>query len=81
MNDLEQKEFLSKIIIEKAFKEHPKEKCAVACSFGKDSMLVLYMIRQIYPDVKVIFCNTGVEYPETIAFKKRMVSELSLIHI
>ena len=78
MNDLEQKEFLSKIIIEKAFKEHDREKCAVACSFGKDSMLVLYLVRLVYPDVKVVFCNTGVEYPETIAFKKRMVAEWNL---
>lgn len=62
-------------LIKTALKEH---KCAVACSFGKDSVLVLYMVRQFKPDVDVVFCNTGVELPETIEFMKELREEWQL---
>jgi tRNA(Ile)-lysidine synthase TilS/MesJ len=54
------------------------ENLAVACSFGKDSMVVLDMARKINPNVKVVFNNTGVEFPETIQFKNEMVKKWKL---
>lgn len=54
------------------------DRTAVSCSFGKDSTLVLYLARELNPDVKVIFCNTGVEYPETIQFRDRLTKEWDL---
>lgn len=45
---------------------------AVACSFGKDSMTVLHMALKYKPDIKVIFNNTGVEFPETIEYKEKI---------
>lgn len=39
-------------------------KCVVSFSGGKDSTLLLYLVRQIYPDVKGVFYDTGLEYPE-----------------
>jgi len=68
----------SNVIIDRAFREHPVEKCAVACSFGKDSMAVLNLVRLKHPEIKVVFCNSGVEFPDTIAFKNRIVKELGL---
>jgi len=68
---------LANITIKKALKEHPN-KCAVACSFGKDSIATLHLVRQFEPDIKVVFCNTGVEYPETLAFRDRIVKEWNL---
>lgn len=43
---------------------------AVGCSFGSCSVAVLHMALQIKPNIKVIFNNTGVEYPETIRYKE-----------
>ena len=51
---------------------------AVACSFGKDSMVVLHMALKHDPNVKVVFENSGVEFPETIHFKNRMKKEWNL---
>jgi phosphoadenosine phosphosulfate reductase len=51
---------------------------AVACSFGKDSMVVLYMALRVNPDIKVIFNNSGVEFPETIRIKNRLKSDWNL---
>lgn len=43
-------------------------KSVVAWSGGKDSTLVLYLVRQLDPTVDVVFNNTGVEYPETVRY-------------
>jgi len=50
----------------------------VSCSFGKDSMLVLWLALKLNPNIHVVFNNTGIEYPETIKFKERMKKELDL---
>ncbi|MDY6152774.1 MAG: phosphoadenosine phosphosulfate reductase family protein [Terrisporobacter sp.] len=36
----------------------------VSYSGGKDSTVLLHIVRQLYPDVPAVFCNTGTEYPE-----------------
>lgn len=36
----------------------------VSFSGGKDSTVLLHLVRTIYPDVKAVFSNTGLEYPE-----------------
>lgn len=50
----------------------------VAFSGGKDSLLVLHLIREHYPGVTVAFSNTGVEYPETRAFVSQIAEEWAL---
>jgi len=69
---------VSKIVIQRALSEHKPEKCAVACSFGKDSMAVLHLVRQFYPEVLAIFCNTGVEYPQTLRFRDKILREWNM---
>ncbi len=59
------------ILIKQAIDKH-KDNIAVACSFGKDSMVVLHMALKYNPNIKVIFEDTGVEFPETIKFKDKM---------
>jgi 3'-phosphoadenosine 5'-phosphosulfate sulfotransferase (PAPS reductase)/FAD synthetase len=36
----------------------------VAFSGGKDSTVLLHIVRKLYPDVPAVFCDTGLEYPE-----------------
>jgi len=42
----------------------------VAFSGGKDSTVVLDLVRGLYPEVKAMFVNTGLEYPEIVKFVK-----------
>jgi len=42
----------------------------VAFSGGKDSLVVLDIVRRMYPDVLAVFCNTKLEYPELRQFVK-----------
>lgn len=53
-------------LVQHALKEHSTP--VVACSFGKHSMVVLHMVRKFRPEIKVLWNNTGVEYPDTYRF-------------
>lgn len=64
-------------LVRQAIKRH-EDRVAVTCSFGKDSMVVLHMALKANPNIKVIFENTGVEFPETIEFKEQVKKEWNL---
>lgn len=38
----------------------------VSYSGGKDSSVLLWLVRQLYPEVPAVFVHTGLEYPEVI---------------
>lgn len=40
----------------------------VAFSGGKDSTVLLRIVRELYPEVPAVFCDTGLEYPEIKEF-------------
>lgn len=42
----------------------------VAFSGGNDSLVMLHIIRSLYPDVPAVFIDTGVEFPEVRKFIK-----------
>lgn len=40
------------------------ENCAVSFSGGKDSTVLLHIVRELYPDIEAVFADTQLEYPE-----------------
>ena len=50
--------------------QHFKGQVCVSFSGGKDSTVLLHIARQLYPDMRAVFSNTGLEYPEIQQFVK-----------
>ena len=55
--------------------EHFDGNVFVSFSGGKDSTVLAHVVHDIYPDVPLVFCNTGLEYPEIRQFAERMGAE------
>jgi phosphoadenosine phosphosulfate reductase len=64
-------------VVRQAIEKHG-DKIAVTCSFGHCSVVVLHMALQVNPNIKVVFNNTGVEYPETYAYRTLLQDKLKL---
>jgi phosphoadenosine phosphosulfate reductase len=65
--------FLQKIadakeLISWAVEKYPQ--MCVGCSFGKDSMVTLHLVRSVKPDIPVVSIMAETEFPETFAFAK-----------
>ncbi len=50
------------------FYYHCGGKVYIAFSGGKDSTVLLHIVRSLYPQTQAVFCNTGLEFPEIIKF-------------
>ena len=50
--------------------DHWDGKVCISFSGGKDSTVLLDLVRQLYPDVPAVFSDTGLEYPEIRDFVK-----------
>jgi len=60
---------LTKQRIKEWYEYHDGNVC-VSFSGGKDSTVLLHIVRSMYPDVEAVFCDTGLEYPEIREFVK-----------
>lgn len=47
----------------------------ISFSGGKDSTVLTHVVHEYYPDVPLVFCNTGLEYPEIQSFARKMGAE------
>ena len=52
------------------FYEHYDGKVVISFSGGKDSTVLLDIARRLFPSIRAVFSNTGLEYPEIQAFVK-----------
>lgn len=53
-------------------------KVYVGFSGGKDSTVLLHMVRQVFPEVRGAFVNTGLEYPEIRRFALQQPNVIEL---
>ena len=61
---------MTKQRIRQWIEEYGEEGVYVSFSGGKDSTVLLDIARSVYPDIKAVFVDTGLEYPEIRQFVK-----------
>lgn len=67
---LDMKIALTKNRIRDWVREYGESGVYVSFSGGKDSTVLLHIVREMYPDIEAVFVNTGLEYPEIQKFVK-----------
>jgi phosphoadenosine phosphosulfate reductase len=50
-------------------------------SFGAESAVLLHMVSEVAPDLKIVFLDTQKLFPETIAYRDQLVSEFGLRNV
>ena len=73
---LEEKAELSRLVIKYAVEKYPR--VFAACSFGKDSRVIVDLVKQAKPDLQFIGIDTGYEFPETMTFADKLVKETGM---
>ena len=66
----------AKELIEKAIRNYPR--VAVACSFGKDSMVTVHLAREVDPEIKIFSVMTRYKPEETFDYLRRMNQKMNL---
>ena len=67
---LEDKVKLTKARIKEFVSKFGRDRCYISFSGGKDSTVLLDIVRSIYPDMKAVYIDTGLEFPEIKEFVK-----------
>ena len=77
---LQEKTAKSKKIIRQAAKKYPKEKLAVAWTGGKDSTVLLHLVKETFGKVPlpVIFNDSTMEFPEVYEFIDELTQKWNL---
>ena len=50
-------------------------------SFGAESAVMLALIADVDPDLPIVFLETGMHFPQTLAYKKALVEQLGLTNV
>lgn len=64
-------------IIDHALQVRPGKTC-ITCSFQAEDIVVLHLLRQRVQDLAVVFLDTGYHFPETYAYRDRLLKEWDL---
>jgi len=57
------------------------DKLALVSSFGAESAVLLHMAAQIDPNVTVLFLDTGMQFGQTLDYRKQLAAKLGLTDV
>ncbi|HYK88212.1 MAG TPA: phosphoadenylyl-sulfate reductase [Acidobacteriota bacterium] len=73
---LAEKVEISKLVIQYTLEKYPRT--FAACSFGKDSRVIVDLATQVRPDIPFIGIDTGFEFAETLSYADELVRETGI---
>jgi len=65
-------------VMERALKDPDLGRIALVSSFGAESVVLLHMVSVIDPATPVLFIDTQMLFPETLAYQQQVASQLGL---
>lgn len=70
-------------LVQEQIAQTSREQICVTSSFQAEDMVVVHMVREVFPEVPVIFLDTGYHFAETYEYRDRMAGEwnLNLVNI
>ena len=78
--DHELREADAKTIIRRA-REEFGDKLAIVSSFGAESAVLLHLAAQVDPAIPVLFLDTGMQFGQTLDYRKQLASRLGLTDV
>lgn len=66
----------AKKLIKETIEKYPK--IAVACSFGKDSMTLVYLCQQVKKDIPIFTVTAPFLFKETLEYKDKMIKKYKM---
>ena len=63
---LEEKIDLSSSVIEDFCTQYPVDEIFISSSFGKDSVVLIDLVRKQYPEMPIVYIDTGMELPSCV---------------
>ena len=58
-------------------------RACLTCSFQAEDVVVLHLLRQVQPDIPVLFLETGYHFPDLILYRDRLIEEwgINLVNV
>jgi phosphoadenosine phosphosulfate reductase len=56
-------------------------RAALLSSFGAESAVLLHMVSEVAPDLRIVFLDTEKLFPETLAYRDQLISEFGLKNV
>lgn len=78
--DAELREADALTIIRRA-REELGDKLAIVSSFGAESAVLLHMAAQVDPSIPVLFLDTGMQFGQTLDYRKNLAHQLGLTDV
>ena len=68
----------SKLRIEEWVRYYGEDNVYISFSGGKDSTVLMHLIRSVYPNIPCVYVDTGLEYPEVKEFVRKQENVIML---
>jgi phosphoadenosine phosphosulfate reductase len=75
--------FIAVDLVHEQIAQAKREEICVTSSFQAEDMVVVHMVRQVLPNVPVIFLDTGYHFAETYEYRDRLAQDwgLNLVNV